>query len=753
MPVTGAQATPNPPLHLPRQVTLAAIMARLDYHGRAYDRGLLEEVYDFSSKMHADQLRRSGEPYLSHPAAVAWLLADLKLDQTCVAVGLLHDVLEDTLTTREVLEQKFGAELAELVDGVTKIGRHEYVRRDQAQAETFRKMILASARDMRVILVKLADRLHNMSTLEHMPVEHRRRISQETLEIYAPIAHRLGMARVKGDLEDAAFFHLHPNQYAELSSKIDEKTRGGSETMERVAARLREKLAEAGIDAEISYRSKRFYSIYQKLRRQGIDISQLYDYLAFRIVTSNNLRDTYAALGIVHQTWRPIPGRFKDYIAMPKPNLYQSLHTTVVGESGQPFEVQIRTREMDLVAEEGIAAHWRYKEGRLDPAESDRNIVWLRQLLEWQQDVSDPRTFLTNLKVDLYPEEVYVFTPKGAVMSFPRGATPLDFAYRVHTDLGHHCVGARVNGKLVPMREALSNGDMVEVMTNANRTPSRDWLGFVVTSRAKNKIRQWLNTQQRQRALEIGKRLLERELKKYKVSPRRFLDSPELARALADDGLAKVEDLYTRIGFGKAQLKQILTRVLGEKALAEPQPVEKPSALRRAVNKILPFAAGAGPIKVRGDGDLLAILAKCCNPLPGEDIVGFVTRGRGVSVHAADCPNVRNLLYDPEREIEVEWAREDGGAYPVSLVLETEDQPGMLAKVTELIAKQDGNIRQIEAETVETGHGLIEMMVEVRSRKHLDRVETGLRGISGVLKVDRRRGTARGDEDSSSARD
>jgi|CXWL01.1.fsa_nt_gi GTP pyrophosphokinase len=736
---TAGKKTYDPPVAAPPQVSLADVFSRLDLHGRSYDRERLQQVYELSAEMHRDQVRRSGEPYLSHPLAVAWLLADLKLDQTCVAVGLLHDVLEDTLTTREVLESRFGSEIAELVDGVTKIGRHEYVRRDQAQAETFRKMILASARDIRVILVKLVDRLHNMQTLDAMSPEHKRRISQETLEIYAPIANRLGMARVKGDLEDLAFYYLYPHQFGELARKIEEKTKGGAETMERVARKLREKLDEAEIEADISYRSKRFYSIYQKLRRQGIDISQLYDFLAFRIVTGNNLRDTYAALGIVHQSWRPIPGRFKDYIAMPKANLYQSLHTTVVGESGQPFEVQIRTREMDLVAEEGIAAHWRYKEGRLDPGESDRNILWLRQLLEWQQDVSDPRTFLTNLKVDLYPEEVYVFTPKGAVMSFPRGATPLDFAYKVHTDLGHHCVGARVNGKLVPMREALSNGDMVEVMTNPNRNPSRDWLSFVVTSRAKNKIRQWLNTQQRQRALEIGKRLLERELKKYKVSPRRFMDSPELDKLLQDDGLSRLEDLYTRIGFGKAPLRQILVRVLGEGTLAaEPVPVEKPSALRRAVSKILPFGSGAGPIAVRGHGDLLAFLAKCCNPLPGDEIVGYVTRGRGVSVHAVDCQNVRNLLYDPEREIEVEWARPDGSSYPVNLVLETEDQPGMLARVTELIAKEEGNIRQIDAETVDTGRGIIAMTVEVRNRKHLEKVKGGLRALPGVIKVDRR---------------
>ncbi len=395
-----------------------------------------------------------------------------------------------------------------------------------------------------------------------MPAEARRRISRETLEIYAPISHRLGMARVKGDLEDLAFFHLYPHQFAELHFKIAEKMKLGQATMDRIRGRLAKSLDGAGIDAEINFRVKRFYSIYEKLRRQGIDISQLYDFLAFRIVTPS-LKDTYAALGVVHQNWRPIPGRFKDYIAMPKPNLYQSLHTTVVGDQGQPFEVQIRTREMDLIAEEGIAAHWHYKEGRVEARASDPNIVWLRQLLEWQKEVQDPRTFLTTLKVDLYPDEVYVFTPKGEVFSFPRGATPLDFAYRVHTDLGHHCAGARVNGKLVPLRTSLSNGDMVEVLTNPSRNPSRDWLNLVTTSRAKSKIRQWLNTQQKQRATEIGRRMFDKEIRKYGLSLRKVTDGPDFAAYLTGEGLSKLDDLYSRIGFGKTEPRHVLERVVG----------------------------------------------------------------------------------------------------------------------------------------------------------------------------------------------
>jgi guanosine-3',5'-bis(diphosphate) 3'-pyrophosphohydrolase len=731
---TSIKKLPPPPVQERGAVRFDDILAAVGGHGRKVEGDFLHSVYAFSARMHKDQTRQSGEPYLTHPLNVAYILAELKFDPICVAVGLLHDVIEDTLTTREVVEAEFGGEVAELVEAVTKIGRHEYVRRDEAQAETFRKMILASAKDIRVILVKLADRLHNMQTLQHLQAEQRRRISRETLEIYAPIAHRLGMARVKGDLEDLAFYHLYPHQFAELHSKVAEKMKLGEGAMQRIRERLASSLETAGLDAEISFRVKRFYSIYEKLRRQGIDISQLYDYQAFRIVTAD-LRDTYAALGIVHQNWRPIPGRFKDYIAMPKPNRYQSLHTTMVGQEGQPFEVQIRTREMDLVAEEGIAAHWHYKEGRAEARRSDPNIHWLRQLLEWQQEVQDPRTFLTALKVDLYPDEVYAFTPKGDVFSFPRGATPLDFAYRVHTDLGHHCAGARVNGKLVPLRSGLGNGDMVEILTSPNRNPSRDWLTFVTTSRAKSKIRQWLNTQQKQRAMEVGRRMVEKELRKYAIPSKKLLDSPQLATYLQEEGIARLDDLYSRIGFGKVEARGVLGRVLGDERLSEP--AGKPGKIRQAVNKILPFG-GPSPITVKGQGDLLAFLAKCCNPLPGEEIVGYVTRGRGVSVHSVDCPNVRNLLYNSEREIAVQWDRQKDTMHQVSLQLETENQPGMLARLTEAITKAGSNITQIEAETHETGRASIGIVCELRTAKQLEKLIRELRGISGVMRVDRK---------------
>jgi GTP pyrophosphokinase len=727
----------RPPVDPPKKAGFEDIVERLESHEQQFDRELLQSVFDFSAAKHSDQKRRSGEPYMTHPVQVAFTLADLGFDATCVAAGLLHDVLEDTLATRAELRERFGDDIAELVDGVTKIGRHEYVRRDQAQAETFRKLILASIRDIRAILVKLADRWHNMMTLEHLSAEARRRISRETLEIYAPIARRLGMSRLQGDLEDLAFYHLYPHQFAELRTGVEEKMKAGRRMVEEVRARLEERIEQAGLSVEISYRVKRFYSIYNKLRKRGLDLSQLYDYVAFRIITSD-VKDCYASLGVVHQTWRPVPGRFKDYIAMPKPNLYQSLHTTLVGEKGHPFEVQIRTREMDRIAEQGIAAHWTYKEGASPAGASDPNILWLRQLVEWQKEVKDPRAFMTALKVDLYPDEVYSFTPKGDVYSFPFGATPIDFAYRIHTDLGHRCSGARVNGKLVPLRSPLGNGDIVEILTSPNRQPSRDWLKFVATTRAKSKIRHWLNTEQKKRSTEIGRRSLERGLRHHKLTYKRFVELSAVAEYLDREGYARIEDLLSAVGFGKVTVKQILSKVLTDEQLGTK--AEEPGRLRQAVERILPFGGGGTGITVKGHGDLLAYLAKCCSPVPGEEVVGYITRGRGVSVHSVDCPNVQNLLYNPEREIEVEWAGTNDEVFPVVLFIETEDRPGILAKLTDIIAKHGSNISQMETdtrETRETGRASIEVVVEVRDRRHLEKIRQAVRDSPGVISVDR----------------
>ncbi|HQR45584.1 MAG TPA: bifunctional (p)ppGpp synthetase/guanosine-3',5'-bis(diphosphate) 3'-pyrophosphohydrolase [Thermoanaerobaculia bacterium] len=707
------------------------------YHPKV-DEALLRRAYVVSAHAHRNQLRSSGEPYLVHPLNVAMILADMRLDEVSIATGLLHDVLEDTEMTKERLAELFGPDVAHLVDGVTKISRYAFTSREAQQAETFRKMLLAMTDDLRVILVKLADRLHNMRTLEHLPEEKRRAISAETMEIYAPLANRLGMGKVKGELEDLSFRFLHPDEHVQLTAAIDERLKTSAANVERIRRDLLEKMAAAGIEADVTGRVKRYWSIRQKLRRQQIPLDQLYDILAFRVLV-DTIPQCYSVLGIVHQAWRPVPGRIKDYIAMPKPNFYQALHTTLVPENAPPFEVQIRTREMDLIAENGIAAHWKYKEGKLDPRADEASIGMVRQLLETTKEISDPREFLTALRIDLFPDEVYTFSPRGAVFSFPRGATPVDFAYRIHTDVGHRCVGARVNGRLVPLKTPLENGDIVEVLTSPAAQPSRDWLGFAVTSRAKNKIRAFIHAAEKEKSIEIGRRLLERELKKFRKSLPRLLEKKAFDPHLGDFGASKVDDLLADIGYGKIAPKAVVAKLLPpEAAPAEAPPApSRVSTLRSAVRRVLPFGPATG-IRVKGENDLLATLAECCRPVPGDDIVGYVTRGRGVSVHATACPNVRNLLFDPAREIEVEWHSAKDSSFTVDLEIRTEDRPGMLAKITQVISAAGSNIRAIEARTSRDGTAAIEGSVTTRDRRHLEKLLVTLRAVPGVTEVRRR---------------
>lgn len=713
------------------------ILDKVEQYKPDFDEELLQKAYIFSAREHKGQVRSSGEPYLIHPLNVAYILADMRLDETSIAVGLLHDVIEDTLTTKETLEQLFGDQVAELVDGVTKISRYAYVSKEEQQAETFRKMLLAMVSDLRVVLVKLADRLHNMRTLQFLPEEKRIAVAKETMEIYAPIANRLGMGAVKAELEDLALRHLHAREYEDLRRAVEEKMAVSGDVVGRIREQLARKLRENEIEGEVYGRVKSMYSIWSKLRRQDIDIGQLYDYLAFRIITPT-IKDCYAALGIIHQIWRPVPGRIKDYIAMPKPNFYQSLHTTVVAEKGQPFEVQIRTREMDLIAEQGIAAHWKYKEGRVGAHPDDQNFHWLRQLVEWQHEIKDPRVFLNSLKIDLYPDEVYTFTPKGDVFAFPRGATPLDFAFRIHTDVGSHCVGARVNGKLVPLRTQLKNGDIVEILNGPAQTPSREWLNMVVTSRARHKIRHWLNTEQKHRSIELGRKLIEREAKRYKVQWRKLVAENALDGVLADHGLPRLEDLYADVGYGKVSARSIVERfVTDEQKEKGAAPQEPPGVLQQAVRKIFPFSSSGTTIKVKGYDDLLTYLAKCCNPLPGEPIVGYVTRGKGVAVHSANCPNVRNLMFNPDREIAVEWADQRQAQFHVELEIVMEDRQGILARVISTISNMKTNIRQMETRTGE-GKATTELVLEIADLKHLERVTRSLSGLEGVLRVDRK---------------
>jgi guanosine-3',5'-bis(diphosphate) 3'-pyrophosphohydrolase len=710
------------------------ILDKVESYKPDFDEELLQKAYIFSAREHRGQVRSSGEPYLVHPLNVAYILAELRLDETSIAVGLLHDVLEDTLTTKEKLQEVFGDDVSELVDGVTKISRYAYVSKEEQQAETFRKMLLAMVGDLRVVLVKLADRLHNMRTLQYLPEERRVSIAKETMEIYAPIANRLGMGRMKNELEDLSFRYMHPREFDDLQNSVNEKVSLSGDLVDRIKTTLQGQLRDNDISGEVFGRVKSVYSIWSKLRRQEIDIGQLYDYIGFRIITAT-VKDCYGGLGIIHQMWRPVPGRIKDYIAMPKPNFYQSLHTTVVAEKGQPFEVQIRTKEMDLIAEQGIAAHWKYKEGRVGAREDDKNFLWLRQLVEWQNDIKDPRVFMHSLKIDLYPDEVYTFTPRGDVFAFPRSATPLDFAYRIHTDVGHHCVGARVNGKLVPLRTPLKNGDIVEIMTSATQSPSREWVNMVVTSRARHKIRHWLNTEQKHRSIELGRKLIEKEAKRHRVSWRKLIAENALDGVLSEHGLARIEDLYADLGYGKVSARSILDRFVSDEQKEVPPTDE--GVLQKAVRKIFPFTGSSPSIKVKGYDDLMTYLAKCCNPLPGERIVGYVTRGKGVAVHSASCPNVKNLMFNPDREITVEWADQRQAQFQVELEILMEDRQGILARIVSTIANLKTNIRQMDSRSGE-GRATAELVLEIADLKHLEKVTRSIEGLDGVMQVERK---------------
>jgi guanosine-3',5'-bis(diphosphate) 3'-pyrophosphohydrolase len=693
---------------------------------------LLRRAYVFSAMEHKGQVRHSGEPYLVHPLEVADILAEMRLDPVAVACGLLHDVVEDTLTTVDRIQELFGPEVAHIVEGVTKLGAVSFSSSEQRQAESFRKMLLAMVDDIRVIMVKLADRLHNMRTLHHLPEERRLRIAQETLDIYAPIANRLGMSKVKNELEELCFRSLEPKAYEALRAKVDARRKATAGMVEELRQTIAAKLAEAQVPVvSIDGRIKRLYSIWLKLKRQKIDLEQVYDFVALRVVTAT-VKDCYAALGIIHQTWAPVPGRFKDFIAMPRPNGYQSLHTSVVSDRGFPFEVQIRTEQMHRIAEEGIAAHWKYKEGRVGAQRDEQYFQWLRQLLEWQQEIRDPQQFIQNLKVDLYPEEVYTFTPRGEVKALPRGATPIDFAYAIHTDIGHQCVGARVNGRMVPLRHRLKNGDIVEVLTQQGHKPSRDWLGFVVTSRARNKIRHFLHAEEKARSIELGRKLFEKEVRRFDLNAKQLLESETIERAAREHGFQRAEDLLAALAYGKVSARQVLARLVPQEELKERPPE---GVLTQAVRKVL--RTGDDRIKVRGADDLLVFRARCCNPIRGEPIVGYITRGKGVSVHSATCPNVLNLLYDPERRIEVEWDK--GGepaSYTVRLTLQVEDRKGILADVSAKIAGIDTNIKTLEATTHERA-GRIDMTVEISDLKHLQKVIKSLRTVEGVLEVER----------------
>jgi len=699
------------------------------------DLDLVKRAYRFSEISHQGQQRASGEPYLSHPLEVAGLLVNFKMDVTTVTAGLLHDVLEDTRATKDDLTREFGADIADLVDGVTKIGKLAFSSREERQAENFRKMLVAMARDIRVLMIKLADRLHNMRTLDYLVQDKGRKIAEETLDIYAPLAHRLGMAKVKAELEDLALRCLHSEDYADLQRRVAKRRLEREAEINQVIAILEKKLGEVEIEAQIRGRPKHFYSIWKKMHDQGREFDEIYDLTAVRVIT-NSVRDCYGALGVIHSLWKPVPGRFKDFIAMPKVNMYQSLHTTVIGPKGDPVEIQIRTREMHRVAEEGIAAHWLYKEKKSDKDKFDQSLVWLRQLMEWQQEMKDPREFMESVRVDLFPDEVYVFTPKGDVKALPEGSTPIDFAFAVHTQVGQHCAGAKVNGKLVPLRYTLRQGDIVEIVTSPTQHPSRDWLKIVKSSRARSKINQWLKTEERARSLSLGRELFEREARKYRLSPATLLGSEEVVKkVLTDLGFPSVDDLLASIGYGKTGVHQVLTKLApGEVLEADRGPAAKPQKAARP-------AKSDGGVKIRGVEDLLVRFARCCTPVRGDPIVGFITRGRGLTVHTRDCHTVAHGLLDKERVVGVEWDVAEPAARPVKIAVYIgRDRPGLLAEISAAISSRHGNITKAEITVTEDRKGINHFVVEVADLHQLQQIIEAIREVRDVMKVERVRG-------------
>jgi GTP pyrophosphokinase len=723
-----APAAPPSPLELQLQSLLATVRENRPKD----DITPIEKAYAYAARYHAGQLRASGEPYLMHPLAVAKILADMRMDVVSIVTGLLHDIVEDTTVSAADVQKEFGEEVARCVDGVTKLSKIDFFSSEDRQAESYRKMLLAMVNDIRVIIVKLADRLHNMRTLGALSIERRERISRETLEIYAPIAHRLGMGKVRGELEDLAFQHLDPEAYAEISQTIESQRAANEEFLERMRRTVEAELRREGIPARVDGRVKRAFSVYQKLKRQKISLDQVYDLFALRIIT-DSVKNCYGALGVIHNEWRPVPGRIKDFIAIPRPNLYQSLHTSVVGPEGKHCEIQIRTEEMHRIAEEGIAAHWKYKEGKRG-AQDDQRIAWLRQLVEWQQEIRDPADFNSTLKLDLYPEEVYCFTPKGRVVVLPSGSSPIDFAYAVHSQVGNTCVGAKINGRIVPLRYVLRNGDIVDILTQSGHLPSKDWLAIVKTSRARNKIKHVINANERERAIEIGQKYLEKEARRLGVQLAR-IQKNDLERVAAEYGMGKVEDLYAALGYGKFSARQVLQKSVPEQVVEEPPAppvVEQAAPGQRKDDDSV--------IKVHGLDDVMVYRAKCCNPIKGDAIVGYVTRGKGIAVHSRACPNVQNLMYDSERKIEVEWERNTKDTFPVRIIVKTDDRPGLLHQLTTILANEDTNVRSLEARTDfsnDNDAASIEMTVDVRDKKQLEKLCSAMRRISGVRDVER----------------
>ncbi len=710
---------------------IEGLINRLQSYQAEADFALVRRAYDYSAKAHAGQTRKSGEPYLNHPLAVAGILTVLRGDVHAIVAGLLHDTLEDTLATHDELERQFGKEIVHLVDGVTKIGKIQFKNYEEKQAENFRKMLLSMADDIRVVLVKLADRLHNMRTLQHHRPVKQQEVAQETLEIYAPLANRLGIGWMKNELEDLCLKYLKPDVYETLVQKVAKREEDRRQYIDEVAGIVRKELAEVNLPGEVHGRPKHLYGIYQKMQKQGISFEEVYDLTGIRILTDTKM-NCYAILGLIHSIWRPVPGRFKDYIAIPKSNLYQSLHTTVLGPKAEHVEFQIRTEEMHRVAEQGIAAHWKYKErGPID--ERDGKVFsWLHQFVESHKELPDNRQFMDSVKLDLFHDVVYVFTPKGMVKELPRGSTPVDFAYAIHTEIGNHCVGAKVNGKIVPLKYVIQSGDAVEILTSPTQTPHKDWLKSVRTSRAKTKIKHWIKMEEQKRSLEIGRRLLEVELRKHHLAPAQMLKSDAMVAAARAAGYDGVDELVAAVGYGKLASAQVVAKLLPhgtEVSVATPEPA--------APAKVSGTRTEEKGVKVRGARDLLMQLSRCCNPVPGDRILGYITRGRGLTIHAVGCPNLEALDYDRDRLVEVEWDSADSGTHDVKISVMAVDRTGVLANVSSSIAGCNANISRAEIATREDRKAVLDFVIEVADTQHVQKVLEAVERVEGVISARR----------------
>ncbi len=691
---------------------------------------LIRKAYVYAAKNHAGQLRKSGEPYLIHPIEVAMILADMQMDAATVATGLLHDTVEDTLVTLEDIESGFGKDIANMVDGVTKLSQIKFHSDEHKQAENFRKMLVAMAKDIRVIIVKLADRLHNMRTLQFHKPEKQERIARETMEIYAPIASRLGIYWMKSAFEDLAFQYIKPKEFKDLQEHVNRMFAERETIIKDITAQLTQMLQDEGIDGTISGRPKHLWSIYHKMQLHDIPLENIYDLLAFRIIV-NTVGDCYHVLGAVHRIWHPIPGRIKDYIAVPKPNGYSSLHTTLMGPSGERFEVQIRTKEMHEIAEKGVAAHWKYKaQGDVPGQKAADQFTWLRHLLEWRS-VEDPHEFMDAVKWDLFADEVFVFTPKGDVFSLRRGSTPVDFAFSIHTDLGFHCSGAKINGKIVPLRYELCNGDVIEILTNPNQTPSKDWLVFVKTAKAKAKIRSYIKAAERSRSLQLGREILEKEIKKHGGSLAKMLKDGQIATAAKDEHFQTVDELFISVGYGKTTAQKVLSHLFSEEELEKPE--EPESILSKFVKKATRHSSSG--VKVQGIDDMLVRFGKCCNPLPGDNIVGFVTRGRGITIHTATCQKILDI--DPARRVEVNWDAAEKVTRPVTLRVKTGDNTGLLAKISQTFTNHGVNISSANCKVTANNYAINTFEISIRDSDQLRSVVMDVEQIKGVISVER----------------